>query len=110
MRQLFIAAVGAAAALALNSCDPTELLVKDNSALERITLEVSNDSPKWEYGEERIFTIVPYPNTATCTDFSLKFSNPEIVTCRQGEVPNQFAVTAAGEGKIIITADRKSVV
>ena len=104
MRQLYIAAVGAAAALALNSCDPTELLVKDNSALERITLEVSNDSPKWEYGEERIFTIVPYPNTATCTDFSLKFSNPEIVTCRQGEVPNQFAVTAAGEGKIIITA------
>ena len=104
MRQLLIAAAGAAAALALISCDPTELLVKDNSALERITIEVSNDNPKWEYGEERTFTIVPYPNTATCTDFSLKFSNPEIVTCRQGEVPNRFLVTAAGEGKIIITA------
>ena len=104
MRQLFIAAVLAAVAGALASCDPTELLVKDNSALERITIEVSNDTPKWEYGEERIFTIVPYPNTATCTDFSLKFSNPDIVTCRQGDVPNQFAVTAAGEGKLIITA------
>ena len=104
MRQLLIAAAGAAAALALISCDPTELLVTDNSALERITIEVSNDNPKWEYGEERTFTIVPYPNTATCTDFSLKFSNPEIVTCRQGEVPNRFLVTAAGEGKIIITA------
>ena len=104
MRQLLIAAAGAAAALALISCDPTELLVKDNSALERITIEVSNDNPKWEFGEERTFTIVPYPNTATCTDFSLKFSNPEIVTCRQGEVPNRFLVTAAGEGKIIITA------
>ena len=78
--------------------------MKDNSALERITLEVSNESQKWEYGEERLFTIVPYPKTATCTDFSLKFSNPEIVTLAQGEVPNQFKVTAAGEGKLIVTA------
>lgn len=104
MRQLLIAAASAAAALALNSCDPTELLVKDNSALERITIEVSNDTQKWEYGEERIFTIVPQPKTAVCTDFSLKFSNPEIVTVSQGEVPNRFLVTAAGEGKLIITA------
>ena len=104
MRQLLIAAAGAAAALALTSCDPTELIVKDKSALERITLEVSNDTPKWEYGEERIFTIIPYPNTANCTDFALKFSNPDIVTSRQGEVPNQFLVTAAGEGKLIVTA------
>ena len=104
MRQLFIAAASAAAALALSSCDPTELLVKDNSALEKITIQVSNDTQKWEYGEERIFTIVPYPSTATCTDFSLKFSNPEIVSCKQGEVPNRFVVTAAGEGKLIITA------
>ena len=104
MRQLLIAAASAAAALALNSCDPTELLVKDNSALERITIQVSNDTQKWEYGEERIFTIVPQPKTAVCTDFSLKFSNPEIVTVSQGEVPNRFLVTAAGEGKLIITA------
>ena len=99
-----MAATIVAAALSLNSCDPTELLVKDNSALERITLEVSNESQKWEYGEERLFTIVPYPKTATCTDFSLKFSNAEIVTLAQGEVPNQFKVTAAGEGKLIVTA------
>ena len=99
-----MAATVVAAALVLNSCDPTELLVKDNSALERITLDVSNESQKWEYGEERLFTIVPYPKTATCTDFSLKFSNPEIVALAQGEVPNQFKVTAAGEGKLIVTA------
>ena len=99
-----MAAIIAAAALALNSCDPTELIVKDNSALEKITVQVSNENQKWEYGEERIFTIVPWPSTATCTDFSLKFSNPEIVTSKQGELPNQFKVTAAGEGKLIITA------
>ena len=99
-----MAAASAAAALALNSCDPTELLVKDNSALEKITVQVSNENQKWEYGEERIFTIVPWPSTATCTDFSLRFSNPEIVECRQGEMPNQFKVTAAGEGKLIVTA------
>lgn len=78
--------------------------MKDNSALEKITIQVNNVNQKWEYGEERIFTIVPYPNTATCTDFWLKFSNPEIVECRQGELPNQFKVTAAGEGKLIVTA------
>ena len=99
-----MAATTVAAALALASCDPIQLVVKDNSALEKITIDISNDSPKWEYGEERIFTIVPYPNTATCTDFSLKFSNPEIVTSKQGEMPNQFKVTAAGEGKLIVTA------
>ena len=99
-----MAATTVAAALALNSCDPTELLVKDNSALEKIGIQVSNENQRWEYGEERIFTIVPYPNTATCTDFSLRFSNPEIVESRQGEMPNQFKVTAAGEGKLIVTA------
>lgn len=104
MRHLLRAAVLAAVAGALASCDPTELIVKDNSALEKITIRVNNVNQKWEYGEERIFTIVPYPNTATCTDFWLKFSNPEIVECRQGELPNQFKVTAAGEGKLIVTA------
>ena len=104
MRQLFMAAICIAAALPLNSCDPVALIVKDNSALEKITLEVSNDNQKWEYGEERIITIVPYPNTAICSDFQLKFSNPEIVTLRQGEIPNRFVVTAAGEGKLVITA------
>ena len=73
MRQLFIAAASAAAALALASCDPTELIVKDNSALERITIQVSNDTPKWEYGEERLFTIVPTPNTATVSEYRLQF-------------------------------------
>ena len=75
-----MAAICIAAALALNSCDPVALIVKDNSALERITIEVSN------------------------SDFQLKFSNPEIVTSRQGEIPNRFVVTAAGEGKLVITA------
>ena len=104
MRQLFIAAASAAAALALASCDPTELIVKDNSALERITIQVSNDTPKWEYGEERLFTIVPTPNTATVSEYRLQFSNPDIITMKAGELPNQFKVTAAGEGKLIITA------
>ena len=104
MRQLLIAAASAAAALALISCDPPVLEIKDNSALERITLEVSNDNNKWEYGEERIFTIVPYPNTAIVNSYSLRFSNPDIVELRQGDLPNQFKVMAAGEGKLIITA------
>ena len=104
MRQLFIAAASAAAALALASCDPTDLIVKDNSALERITIQVSNDTPKWEYGEERLFTIVPTPNTATVSEYRLQFSNPDIITMKAGELPNQFKVTAAGEGKLIITA------
>ena len=104
MRQLFIAAASAAAALALASCNPTELIVKDNSALERITIQVSNDTPKWEYGEERLFTIVPTPNTATVSEYRLQFSNPDIITMKAGELPNQFKVTAAGEGKLIITA------
>lgn len=99
-----MAATIVAAALALNSCDPTSLIVKDNSALERITIQVSNDTQKWEYGEERIFTIVPTPNTATVSEYKLQFSNPEIVSCKQGELPNQFKVTAAGEGKLIVTA------
>ena len=43
-----MAAATAAAALALASCDPKELIVTDNSALERITIEVSNDNPKWD--------------------------------------------------------------
>ena len=104
MRQLFMAAICIAAAGALASCDPTVLAVKDNSALERITIEVSNDSPKWEYGEERIFTIVPSPKTAICERFELRFSNPELVILKAGEMPNQFKVTAAGEGKLIVTA------
>ena len=92
-----MAATIVAAALALNSCDPTALIVKDNSALERITIQVNNDTQKWEYGEERLFTIVPIPNTATVSEYKLQFSNPDIVSCKQGELPNQFKVTADGE-------------
>ena len=104
MKQLFIAAAGAAAALALASCDPKELVVTDKSALERITTEVSNDNPKWDYGEERIFTIVPIPNTAIVSEYGLSFSDPDLVELRQGELPNQFRLTAIGEGKLTITA------
>ncbi len=104
MRQLLIAAVGAAAALALGSCDPRELVVTDNSALERITIEVSNDNPKWDYGEERLFTIVPTPNTAIVSEYGLSFSDPDIVEMIPGELPNVFKVTAVGEGKLTITA------
>mgnify|MGYP002623797898 CR=1 FL=1 len=99
-----MAAAGAAAALALSSCDPTPLVVTDNSALKSITLAVNNDTPKWEYGEERIFTIKVTPATAICERFELKASNPEIVSIRDGELPSQFKVTAGGEGKIILTA------
>lgn len=103
MRQLLIAAASAAAALTLISCDPPVLEIKDNSALERVTMEVSNDNPKWEYGEERIFTIVPYPNTAVVDAYYLSFSNQTMVEVRNGELPNQFKVTAAGEGKLVVT-------
>ena len=103
MRQLFIAVAAATAALALASCDPRELVVTDNSALKSITLQVNNDSPKWEFGEERIFTIKVTPATAICDRFELTISNPEIVVIRDGELPNQFKVTADGEGKIIVT-------
>lgn len=103
MRQLFIAVAAATAALALASCDPKELVVTDNSALKSITLAVNNDSPKWEFGEERIFTIKVTPATAICDRFELTVSNPEIVVIRDGELPNQFKVTANGEGKIIVT-------
>lgn len=99
-----MAATTVAAALALNSCDPTALIVKDNSALEKISIQVSNDTQKWEYGEERLFTIVPTPNTATVSEYKLQFSNPDIVSCKQGELPNMFKVTAAGEGKLIVSA------
>ena len=99
-----MAATIVAAALALNSCDPTALIVKDNSALEKISIQVSNDTQKWEYGEERLFTIVPTPNTATVSEYKLQFSNPDIVSCKQGELPNMFKVTAAGEGKLIVSA------
>ena len=104
MRQLFIAVAAATAALALASCDPRELVVKDNSALESITIEVSNDNPKWDYGEERLFTIFPTPNTAIVSEYGLSFSNPNLVEMRQGELPNQFRLTAVGEGKLTITA------
>ena len=103
MRQLFIAVAAATAALALASCDPRELVVTDNSALKSITLQVNNDNPKWEFGEERIFTIKVTPATAICDRFELTVSNPEIVVIRDGELPNQFKVTANGEGKIIVT-------
>lgn len=103
MRQLFIAVAIATAALALASCDPRPLVVTDNSALKSITLAVNNDTPKWEFGEERIFTIKVNPGTAICDRFSLTVSNPEIVEIRDGELPNQFKVTANGEGKIVIT-------
>lgn len=104
MRQLLIAAAGAAAALALASCDPRELVVTDNSALESITIEVNNDNPKWDYGEERVFTIVPTPNTAIVSEYGLSFSDQEIVEMTPGELPNIFKVTATGEGKLTVTA------
>ena len=104
MRQLFIAAASAVAALALTSCDPRPLEVTDNSALKSISLTVNNDTPKWEFGEERIFTIAVTPATAICERFELKASNPEIVIIRDGELPNQFKVTADGEGKLVLTA------
>lgn len=103
MRQLLIAAASAAAALTLISCDPPMLDIKDNSALEKVVLQVSNDTPKWEFGEERTITIAPYPATAICEKFSLSLSNPDIISVRDGELPNQFKLTSNGEGKIIIT-------
>ena len=103
MRQLLIAAASAAAALTLISCDPPVLEIKDNSALEKVVLQASNDTPKWEYGEERTITIAPSPATAICDKFSLTVSNPDIIIVRDGELPNQFKLTSNGEGKIIIT-------
>jgi len=103
MRQLLIAAASAVAALTLISCDPPMIEIKDNSALEKVTLTASNDTPKWEFGEERTITILPSPATAICDKFSLTVSNPEIITVRDGEVPNQFKLTSNGEGKVIIT-------
>ena len=94
----------ATAALALASCDPRPLEVTDNSALKSITLTVNNDTPKWEFGEERIFTIKVSPATAICERFELKASNADIITIRDGELPNQFKATAGGEGKVILTA------
>ncbi len=103
MRQLLIAAANVAAALTLISCDPPVLEIKDNSALEKVTLDASNDTPKWEYGEERTITITPYPSTSICEKFSLSVSNPDIIIVRDGELPNQFKLTSNGEGKVIIT-------
>ena len=94
----------ATAALALASCDPRPLEVTDNSALKSITLTVNNDTPKWEFGEERIFTIKVTPATAICERFELKASNADIISIRDGELPNQFKATAEGEGKIVLTA------
>lgn len=104
MRQLFIAVAVATAAVALSSCDPRVLEVTDNSALKSITLTVNNDTPKWEFGEERNFTIKVTPATAICERFELKASNADIITIRDGELPNQFKATAEGEGKVILTA------
>ena len=104
MKRLLVAATMVAAALALSSCDPRVLDVTDNSELKSISMEVSNDSPKWEFGEERIFTIVPSPKTAICERFELRFSNPEMVMLKAGEMPNQFKVTANGDGKLVVTA------
>ncbi len=104
MKQLFIAVAMATAAVALSSCDPRVLEVTDNSALKSITLTVNNDTPKWEFGEERIFTIKVTPATAICERFELKASNADIITIRDGELPNQFKATAEGEGKIVLTA------
>ena len=104
MRQLFIAVAMATAAVALSSCDPRVLEVTDNSALKSITLTVNNDTPKWEFGEERIFTIKVTLATAICERFELKASNADIITIRDGELPNQFKATAEGEGKIVLTA------
>lgn len=104
MRQLFIAVAMATAAVALSSCDPRILEVTDNSALKSITLTVNNDTPKWEFGEERIFTIKVTPATAICERFELKASNADIISIRDGELPNQFKATAEGEGKIVLTA------
>lgn len=98
-----MAAASAAAALTLISCDPPMIEIMDNSALEKVTLEASNDTQKWEYGEERLFTINVSPATAICEKFSLTVSNEEIITIRNGELPNQFKLTANGEGKIVIT-------
>ena len=104
MRQLFIAVAMATAAVALSSCDPRVLEVTDNSALRSITLTVNNDTPKWEFGEERIFTIKVTPATAICERFELKASNADIISIRDGELLNQFKATAEGEGKIVLTA------
>ena len=94
----------ATAAVALSSCDPRVLEVTDNSALRSITLTVNNDTPKWEFGEERIFTIKVTPATAICERFELKASNADIISIRDGELLNQFKATAEGEGKIVLTA------
>lgn len=104
MKRLLVAVAGATAAVALNSCDPRVLDVTDNSELKSILVEVSNESQRWEFGEERMFTIVPAPKTAICERFELRFSNPEFVMLKAGELPNQFKVTANGEGKLVVTA------
>ena len=80
MKQLFIAVAAATAALALASCDPKELVVTDTSELKSIALQISNDAQKWEYGEERLFTIVPNPKTAICDRFDLQVSNENFPT------------------------------
>lgn len=104
MKQLLIAAITAAAALALASCEPPVVEVTDNSALEKVTLEVDNDTPKWEFGETRIFSIIPVPETATIESFDISVSNPDIVEIAAGVQPNQFKLTSAGEGKLVVTA------
>lgn len=104
MRKILMAAAIAVAAAALNACNPRELTVKDNSELKGVTLVISNEDGKWEFGEDRFFTIAVTPSTAICDRFELKVSNPEIVIVNKGEMPNQFRLTANGEGKLIVTA------
>ena len=104
MKRFLVAVAVATAAVALCSCDPRVLEVTDNSALKSITLTVNNDTPKWVFGEERIFTIKVTPATAICERFELKASNADIISIRDGELPNQFKATAEGEGKIVLTA------
>lgn len=99
-----MAAAIAVAAAALNACNPRELTVKDNSELKGVTLVISNEDGKWEFGEDRFFTIAVTPSTAICDRFELKVSNPEIVIVNKCEMPNQFRLTANGEGKLIVTA------
>ena len=98
-----MAAALVAAAGALASCKPEGLVVSFSDGLERVSLEVSNPTSEWEWGEERLFTVAVSPATAMCEAFDLQVSNPEIASVRAGELPNQFWVTATGTGPLVVT-------